>query len=176
MKLQSKRTAEYRISNRRMSKGGIALLSLFNKIDRIHYFDIHYSIFDIRFFSVSFPIRLDARGQRWRSYETSKKSNLSRLKYMLGGSGLRPRLPLPGKSRLKTAPAIQNSRYKTTKFIFRLDRPFFGSAAGLKPNQVCIQHQESRIEYPVSSILQVSINTAPTRQPWETIRRSRRCG
>ena len=53
MKLHLKRTAEYRISNRRMSKGGIALLSLFNKIDRIHYIDIHYSIFDIRFFIFS---------------------------------------------------------------------------------------------------------------------------
>ena len=30
----------------------------FFKIDRIHHFDIHYSIFVIRFFKVSFPIRL----------------------------------------------------------------------------------------------------------------------
>jgi hypothetical protein len=43
--------------------------SFFYKIDRstqklttgrIHYFDIHYSIFDIRFFKVSFSIRLAA--------------------------------------------------------------------------------------------------------------------
>ncbi|CAB1084397.1 hypothetical protein D1AOALGA4SA_11922 [Olavius algarvensis Delta 1 endosymbiont] len=32
-----------------MSKVGIALLSLFNKIDRIHSFDIRYSLFDIRY-------------------------------------------------------------------------------------------------------------------------------
>jgi hypothetical protein len=44
-----------------MSKGGIAMLFLFlAKIDRIPYFDIHYSIFDIRFFRVSFSIRLTA--------------------------------------------------------------------------------------------------------------------
>ncbi|CAB1080583.1 hypothetical protein D1AOALGA4SA_8263 [Olavius algarvensis Delta 1 endosymbiont] len=49
MNLHLKRTAEYRISNRRMSKGGIALLSLLNKIDRIHYFDIRHSLFDIRY-------------------------------------------------------------------------------------------------------------------------------
>ncbi len=43
------RTAEYRISNRRISKVGIATLYLFYKIDRIHYFDIRYSGFDIRY-------------------------------------------------------------------------------------------------------------------------------
>ena len=43
----------------------------FFKIDRIHHFDIRHSLFDIRFFRVSFPIRLDARGQRRRLYETS---------------------------------------------------------------------------------------------------------
>ncbi|CAB1085277.1 hypothetical protein D1AOALGA4SA_12765 [Olavius algarvensis Delta 1 endosymbiont] len=32
-----------------MMKGGIALLCLFNKIDRIHSFDIRYSLFDIRY-------------------------------------------------------------------------------------------------------------------------------
>ena len=32
----------------------------FFKIDRIHHFDIHDSIFDIRFFRVSFTIRLAA--------------------------------------------------------------------------------------------------------------------
>ena len=32
----------------------------FYKIDRIHSFDIHYSTFDIRFFKVSFKIRLAA--------------------------------------------------------------------------------------------------------------------
>jgi len=36
-------------ANRRISKGGIALLSHFNKIDRIHSFDIRYSLFDIRY-------------------------------------------------------------------------------------------------------------------------------
>jgi hypothetical protein len=58
--------------------GEVGLLSLFYKIDhstqsldsealegrlttgRIHPFDIHYSIFDIRFFRVSFLIRLAA--------------------------------------------------------------------------------------------------------------------
>ena len=56
---------------------------------------------------------------------------------MVGGSGLdsaelvagRPRLPVPGKSRLKTAPTIQNSRYKTTKFFFDLTGRLF--AGGL---------------------------------------------
>jgi hypothetical protein len=33
---------------------------IFYKIDRIPYFDIHYSIFDILFFGVSFLIRLAA--------------------------------------------------------------------------------------------------------------------
>ncbi|CAB1069980.1 hypothetical protein D1AOALGA4SA_811 [Olavius algarvensis Delta 1 endosymbiont] len=32
-----------------MSKVGIALHSLFNKIDRIHSFDIRCSLFDIRY-------------------------------------------------------------------------------------------------------------------------------
>jgi hypothetical protein len=50
-----------------MSKGGIASgfafgydptgRSVFFKIDRIHYFDIRHSLFDIRFFRVSFSIR-----------------------------------------------------------------------------------------------------------------------
>jgi hypothetical protein len=38
-----------RISNRRISKDGIASLVLFYKIDRIPYFDIRYSEFDIFF-------------------------------------------------------------------------------------------------------------------------------
>jgi hypothetical protein len=37
-----------------------ASLHLFNKKDRIHSFDIRYSLFDIRFFSVSFSIKLAA--------------------------------------------------------------------------------------------------------------------
>ena len=49
-----------------MRKDGVASLCLLkNKIDRIPYFDIHYSIFDIFFFRVSFSIRLavfQARG------------------------------------------------------------------------------------------------------------------
>ena len=56
------RTAEYRISNRRITKAGIASLSLFIKL--LEYlpstFDIHDSIFDIRFFKVSFSIKLAA--------------------------------------------------------------------------------------------------------------------
>jgi hypothetical protein len=51
------RTAEYRISNRRITKGGIALLSLFYKIDRIHYsmLDVQCSMFDVH----QFLFRLD---------------------------------------------------------------------------------------------------------------------
>ena len=49
-------------------KCGIAALSLFSKIKMIEYLT---SIFVIRFFKVSFLIRLDARGQRRRSYETT---------------------------------------------------------------------------------------------------------
>jgi hypothetical protein len=67
-----KRTAEPQNIEYRMSKGGIASLSHFYKIDRIHYFDIrHLSAgggfiirylqsasggFDIRFLKVSFSI------------------------------------------------------------------------------------------------------------------------
>jgi hypothetical protein len=42
----------------RISKDGIASLHLFNKKDRIHSFDIRHSLFDIRFFKVSFSIKL----------------------------------------------------------------------------------------------------------------------
>jgi hypothetical protein len=61
------RTAEYRISNRRMPKGGIALLSLF-KIDRIHYFDIRNSLFDIRYslFQSFFFDQRGCFGGQWR--------------------------------------------------------------------------------------------------------------
>jgi len=56
-----KRTAEYRISNRRISKGGFALLSPLNKIDRIRYFDIRYSLFDIRYsLCIAFPASSEA--------------------------------------------------------------------------------------------------------------------
>ncbi|CAB1080454.1 hypothetical protein D1AOALGA4SA_8135 [Olavius algarvensis Delta 1 endosymbiont] len=43
--------ANRRISNKkyRMMKVGIALLCHFNKIDRIHSFEIRYSLFDIRY-------------------------------------------------------------------------------------------------------------------------------
>jgi len=41
-----------------MSEGGFASLSHFCKIDGIPYFDIRYSLFDILFSRVSFPIRL----------------------------------------------------------------------------------------------------------------------
>jgi hypothetical protein len=37
-----------------------SLCSVFFKIDRIHPFDIRYSLFDIRFFRVSFSIKLAA--------------------------------------------------------------------------------------------------------------------
>ena len=39
-------------------EGWLPLRSVFYKIDRIHPFDIHNSIFDIRFFKVSFSIKL----------------------------------------------------------------------------------------------------------------------
>jgi hypothetical protein len=64
-----KRTAEPKNIECRMSKDGIASLSHFFKIDRstqklttgrIHSFDIRHSSFDIRFFKVSFSIRLTA--------------------------------------------------------------------------------------------------------------------
>ncbi|CAB1078684.1 hypothetical protein D1AOALGA4SA_6418 [Olavius algarvensis Delta 1 endosymbiont] len=42
-------------ANRRISKCGFASLS-HSKIDRIHYFYIRYSLFDIRFFRVFFSI------------------------------------------------------------------------------------------------------------------------
>jgi hypothetical protein len=40
-----------------MSKGGIAALSLFSKIDKMPHFDIRNSVFDIRFFRVSYSIK-----------------------------------------------------------------------------------------------------------------------
>jgi len=40
--LIEQRTAEYRMSNRRISKGGFALLRPLIKIDRIPYFDIRH--------------------------------------------------------------------------------------------------------------------------------------
>jgi hypothetical protein len=46
----NRRTAEPQNIEYRMSKGGIATLGLFYKIDRIPSFDIRYSVFDIRFF------------------------------------------------------------------------------------------------------------------------------
>ncbi|CAB1084359.1 hypothetical protein D1AOALGA4SA_11884 [Olavius algarvensis Delta 1 endosymbiont] len=52
MKPPENSKANRRISNKkfRMMKCGIAALSLFKKnIDRIPYFDIHYSLFDIRY-------------------------------------------------------------------------------------------------------------------------------
>ncbi len=66
-----------------MSKGGIAALGLFYKIDRIPSFDIRYSVFDIRyslFFyssndaadrSIFFDQTSHFSGQRRRSYETT---------------------------------------------------------------------------------------------------------
>jgi hypothetical protein len=48
---------EYRTAEcRRME----SLCSIFFKIDRIHYFDIRHSLFDILFFKVSFSIKLAA--------------------------------------------------------------------------------------------------------------------
>jgi hypothetical protein len=55
-----KRTAEPQNIEYRMSKGRIASLNHFYKIGRIHYFDIRDSLFDIRFFRVSFSIKLAA--------------------------------------------------------------------------------------------------------------------
>lgn len=44
----------------KMPKVVESLYSVFLKIDRIHYFDIRYSLIDIRFFRASFSIRLAA--------------------------------------------------------------------------------------------------------------------
>jgi len=57
-----KRTAEPQNIEYRMSKDGIASLNLFLKLTEYitSKFDIHYSKFDIRFFRVSFPIKLAA--------------------------------------------------------------------------------------------------------------------
>jgi hypothetical protein len=62
MKLQVTGTANRRISNIEPQNVEVwfRFAQSFFKIDRIHYFDIHYSIFDIRFFRVSFSIRLAA--------------------------------------------------------------------------------------------------------------------
>ncbi len=57
-----------RISNIECRRVGSLRSVIFYKIDRIPYFDIRYSLFDIRFFRVSSMIRLDARGQRRRLY------------------------------------------------------------------------------------------------------------
>ena len=64
--------ANRRISNRRISKDGIATLCLFYKIDKIPSFDtcppeedsIFIRLRRIRFFKVSSTISLDARGRR----------------------------------------------------------------------------------------------------------------
>ena len=75
MKLQGMTNVEWRLIRRRRS--GIASLNRF-KIDRMHYsmFDAYSPplvgwTFDVRCSSVSFSIRLDARGQRRCSYETT---------------------------------------------------------------------------------------------------------
>jgi hypothetical protein len=58
------RTAEYRMTNeerwnRSRSAGACAACrEIFFKIDRIHSFDIQYSLFDILFFKVSFSVKL----------------------------------------------------------------------------------------------------------------------
>ena len=53
---------------------------------------------------------------------------------MVGGSGLRPRLPVPGKSRLKTAPTIYNSTANQCKFFNDVTRRFSGQRLGLTPD------------------------------------------
>jgi len=54
MNATKKKTAEYRISNRKISKEGFALLSHFIKKDRIPSFDLRYSIFSIRYSLLNF--------------------------------------------------------------------------------------------------------------------------
>jgi len=56
MKQHLKRTAEYRISNRRMSKSGIASLSHFLYIRQNTLFDIRCWTFDVRRSLISFSI------------------------------------------------------------------------------------------------------------------------
>jgi hypothetical protein len=62
MKLLNSEPQNSRISNRRISKGGFATLSLFYK--KIEYlpstFDIRYSLFDIRFLKFLLLIKLAA--------------------------------------------------------------------------------------------------------------------
>ena len=88
MKLHIVGTANRRISNKkfRMMKCGIATLSLFSKIKMIEYltsiFVIPCSIFDIRFFRVSFSIRLAAllkAGKLFRPAAGLKPDTISTL-------------------------------------------------------------------------------------------------
>ena len=62
VKLHIVGTANRRISNIEPQnvEGWNRFAQSFFKIDRIHYFDIRHSLFDIRFFRVSSMIRLDA--------------------------------------------------------------------------------------------------------------------
>ena len=77
------------MSNRRMSKYGIASgfafgydptgrSVFFYKIDRIQSFDIRYSLFDIRFFRVSFSICLAPPGQWRRLHEKDDSGNVAK--------------------------------------------------------------------------------------------------
>ena len=72
-----------------MSKCGFALLSLFNEIDRMPYFDIQNSLFDIRYslFKVSFLIRLAVY---WPAAALNTETCLrSRLKRSVSGETIR---------------------------------------------------------------------------------------
>jgi len=89
------RTAEYRISNRRISKGGFASPSHFCKIDRIHSFDIRHSTFIIRysifafqsfFFWSNWPLRGRRLGWHLKPERRSKKTKLSSTWYQITSS------------------------------------------------------------------------------------------
>ncbi len=62
VRFQVSGTANRRISNVEPQnvEGWFRFAQSFFKIDRIHYFDIRHSLFDIRFFRVSFSIKLAA--------------------------------------------------------------------------------------------------------------------
>jgi len=70
-----------------------ACCSVFFKIDRIHYFEIRHSLFDIRFFRVSFSIRLAAfRPEATLTPETMNRFDLRQSRSPLTWTSFRPRL------------------------------------------------------------------------------------
>jgi hypothetical protein len=60
---------------------------------------------------------------------------------MVGGSGLRPRLPW--KSRLKTAPTIQKQPIQNYKVLYLIDWPLFKPAAALNTDPLAAENLQS---------------------------------